>query len=238
MKEPLFSQITPFSKKDRVVAAIREAVVSGRMRPGDPIVESRVARQLGVGQPVVREALLDLEHSGFVQRVPHRGTTVTKLGPGEIEQIQRLRIELESLAVAWAKGRATALDLEDLRAIVGEMRQAGVDSDLSKFNDCDLAFHRKVWQLSGNKYLCDALERAVVPLLTFFYLKSGTIGELHLKSVDHHAALVEAFASNDPSPAGAREALQALKTQCETLAGEHGEPAPVDLDIARQSKKP
>ncbi len=223
MKEPLFSQITPFSKKDRVVAAIREAIVSGRMRPGDPLVESRVARQLGVGQPLVREALLDLEHQGFVLRVPHRGTTVTKLGPGEIEQIQRLRVELESLAVEWAKGRATALDLEDLRGLVHEMRQAALDSDLARFNDCDLAFHRKLWQLSGNKYLCDALERAVVPLLTFFYVKSGGIGELHLKSVDHHRELVDAFEAKDASPSRTRDALRALKIQCETLAGTRDE---------------
>ncbi len=217
MKEPLFSQIAPFSKKDRVVSAIREAIVSGRMKPGDPIVESRVARQLGVGQPLIREALLDLEHQGFVQRVPYRGTSVTKLGREEIDQIQRMRIELESLAVEWARARANAEDVSELRALVEEMRQAARDSDLSKFNDYDLALHRRVWQLSGNKYLHDALERAVVPLLTFFYLRSDGVGELHAKSVDHHAALVDMLASPVPVFSQAREALAALKDQCEAL---------------------
>jgi len=70
MSDSLFNQIAPYSKKDRVVLAIREAIVSGKMQPGDAIVEGRVARQLGVGQPLVREALIDLEHQGFVQRVP------------------------------------------------------------------------------------------------------------------------------------------------------------------------
>ena len=218
MKETLFSQIAPFSKKDRVVTAIREAIVSGRMKPGDAIGESRVARQLGVGQPLIREALLDLEHQGFGQRVPYRGTSVTKLGPGEIEQIQCLRIELESLAVELARARATAEDVTELRGLVEDMRQAANESDLSRFNDYDLALHRRVWQLSGNKYLGDALERAVVPLLTFFYLRSGGIGALHVKSVDHHAALVDVLASREPAPGRARKALEALKEQCETLA--------------------
>jgi len=216
-KGPLFNQIEPFSKKDRVVAALREAIVSGRMQPGDPIVESRVARQLGVGQPLVREALLDLEHQGFVQRVPYRGTSVTKLGPDEIDQIQRLRTELESLAIEWARARACAEDVSALRALVEEMRQAARASDLGRFNDCDLELHRRIWQLSGNKYLEDTLERAVVPLLTFFYLRSGRIGKLHVESVRHHEALVDALASGEPSVSGARAALQALQVQCGEL---------------------
>jgi DNA-binding GntR family transcriptional regulator len=220
MKEPLFNQIEPFSKKDRVVAALREAIVSGRMQPGDPIVESRVARQLGVGQPLIREALLDLEHQGFVQRVPYRGTSVTKLGADEIDQIQRLRIELESLAIEWARARATAQDVSELRALVEEMRQATRASDLGRFNDCDLALHRRIWQLSGNKYLEDTLERALVPLLTFFYLKSGGIGKLHVASVTHHDVLVDGLESSEPAVSRVRAALQALKDQCGEL-GSH-----------------
>jgi DNA-binding GntR family transcriptional regulator len=218
MKDPLFKRIASFSKKDRVTATIREAIVSGGMKPGDAIVESRVARQLGVGQPLIREALLDLEHQGFVQRVPYRGTSVTKLGPGEIEQIQRMRIPMESLAIEWAHARATAEDLNDLRALVDGMRQGARESDLSKFNEHDLALHRKIWTLSGNKYLYDALERAVVPLLTFFYLRSGGISALHVESVSHHAALVDLLASPEPASSRTRRVLEALKIQCEALA--------------------
>ncbi len=218
MNEPLFRQIAPASsKKERVVAAIREAIVSGRMKPGDPIVETRVARQLGVGQPLVREALLDLEHQGFVQRVPYRGTFVTRLGPDEIEQIQRLRIELESLAVEWARLRATAEDIRELRGLADAMRQGALDSDLAKFNEYDLALHRRIWQLSGNKYLQDALERATVPLLTFFYLRSGTVGELHHQAVRHHSALVEAVASPEIGLLCARQTLLALSELCDEL---------------------
>jgi DNA-binding GntR family transcriptional regulator len=218
VKEPVLSRITSFSKKDRVVSALREAIVSGRLQPGDAIVEHRVAKQLGVGQPLVREALLYLEHQGFVQRVPYRGTSVTKLGPGEIEQIQRLRIELESLAIEWGRARATPEDLSALRDLVDGMRKSARDRDLSAFNDFDLAFHRRIWQVSGNKYLIDTLERAVVPLLTFFYLRSGNIGELHVKSVPEHEALVDLLAAPAPEPGRAREALATLKAQCEALA--------------------
>ncbi len=217
MKEHVLKRIAPLSKKDRVVAAIREAIVSGRMKPGDSLVETRVARQLGVGQPLIREALLELEHQGFVQRVPYRGTSVTKLGPEEIEQIQRLRIELESLAVEWARSRASAEEVAELRRIVAGMRQAAEDADLARFNDHDLALHRRIWELAGNRYLYDALERTVVPLLTSFYLRSGRVGALHVDSIRHHATLVDLLASREAMGSRIREVLADLKSQTEPL---------------------
>lgn len=217
MKELVLKRIAPLSKKDRVVTAIRDAIVSGRMKPGDPLIETRVARQLEVGQPLIREALLELEHQGFVQRVPYRGTSVTRLGPEEIEQIQSLRIELESLAVEWARTRAKAEEVAELRRIVEGMRRAAEGADLSRFNDHDLALHRRIWELAGNKYLYDALERTVVPLLTSFYLRSGGVGALHVDSVRHHATLVDLVASGETAGPRAREVLTDLKTRTEPL---------------------
>ena len=226
------SRVAVISKKDQVTKALRDAIVSGRMQPGDAIVESRVARQLGVGQPLVREALLDLEHSGFVQRVPYRGTSVTKLGPEEIDQIQRMRVELEALAVEWARSRVTAADLTELRGLVAQMATSARDGDLARFNDCDLALHRKIWELSGNKYLADALERAVVPLLTFFYLRSGRISELHVHSVEEHEALVEAIAAPGPALPSVRATLASLRDQCQTLVSTDATPLKPRSDTA------
>jgi DNA-binding GntR family transcriptional regulator len=234
MKPPGFGRVAVVSKKDQVTKALRDAIVSGRMQPGDAIVESRVARQLGVGQPLVREALLDLEHQGFVQRVPYRGTSVTKLGPEEIDQIQRMRVELEALAVEWARGRVTAADLTELRGLVARMATSARDSDLAGFNDCDLALHRKIWELSGNTYLADALERAVVPLLTFFYLRSGHISELHVHSVEQHEALVEAIAAPGPALGSVRATLGSLRDQCRTLVSKDASPSKVRSDTVHR----
>src|SRR5205807_8484305 len=87
--------IQAISKKDQVVAAIKDAILSGAIEPGDQIVESRMAQQLGSGIPLVREALIALEHQGFVQKTPYKGTTVTKLEPKQIREIFQLRVELK-----------------------------------------------------------------------------------------------------------------------------------------------
>ena len=115
-------------------------------------------------------------------------------------------------------------DLTELRGLVAQMAVSARDSDLARFNDCDLALHRRIWELSGNKYLADALERAVVPLLTFFYLRSGHISELHVHSVEEHEALVEAIAAPAPALASVRATLASLRDQCQALVATDAAP--------------
>src|ERR1022692_3181409 len=76
---------------DEIASTMRNLILSGELKPGDRIVESRVAKQLGVGQPTVREALVELEHQGLVCRKPNRGCLVTTLTRAEIADILRIR---------------------------------------------------------------------------------------------------------------------------------------------------
>src|SRR5947207_13260645 len=95
---PVFPKIEPISKKARIVTSMREAIVSGAIKSGEQIVEGKLAQELGVGQGLIREALIELEHQGFVQRTPFAGTQVTELTIQDAQQIYDLRIELEPLA--------------------------------------------------------------------------------------------------------------------------------------------
>jgi DNA-binding GntR family transcriptional regulator len=61
--------IQPISKRDQVVNAMKAAILSGTIEPGASIVESKIAQQLGAGVPLIREALIELEHQGFVQEL-------------------------------------------------------------------------------------------------------------------------------------------------------------------------
>lgn len=197
MSTPIFNQIAPVSKKDRIVSLMKEAIIGGRITSGEAIVEGRVAQQLGVGQPLVREALIELEHQGFVQRLPYRGTYVTKLNRQDIQHIFRLRIELEALAIEWAQANATPADLESLRGMISRMREGASDLNLAQFYENDLAFHRKLWELSGNKYLVEALERIVVPLFAFFLMKTSRVRESYLESAEMHGRIIDAMLEAD-----------------------------------------
>ena len=105
----MLEPIQPISKKNQVALAVKEAILAGVIPPGSPIVESRIAQQLGAGIPLVREALIELEQQGFVQRVPYKGTSVTRLEPEDVRHSFRLRVELEALAIEWVKEHVTAV---------------------------------------------------------------------------------------------------------------------------------
>jgi DNA-binding GntR family transcriptional regulator len=185
--------IQPVSKRDQVVASFKEAILSGVIQPGETIVESKIAQQLGAGVPLVREALIELEHQGYVQKVPYKGTTVTKLERREVEKIFRLRAELESLAIEWARENVTPEDIVDLRGITVKMKEGAQAHNLDQFYQNDLAFHRKLWEMSGNEYLVECLERIVAPLFAFFLMKDRRPGESYLFSAAQHEKIVEAL---------------------------------------------
>jgi DNA-binding GntR family transcriptional regulator len=211
--------IQPISKKDQVIAAIKEAILSGAIGPGDQIVESRMAHELGSGIPLVREALVALEHQGFVQKTPYKGTTVTKLEPKQIQDNFQLRVELEPLAVEWAKENITPNDVRELRVLIGRMERAAAGLDLDEFYQNDLEWHRKLWALSGNTYLEDVLERLVVPLFAFFVMKTSREREAYVESADMHARIVDALADGSAEEVRAlmKESLSGWKTDMMTL---------------------
>jgi DNA-binding GntR family transcriptional regulator len=168
-----FPQIAPISLKDGVINALKDALLEGRLRPGQAIVERDVAQQMNVGTPVVREALISLEGQGFVRRVPNTGTYVTEFSTDEIRQLYQLRVELESLALHWARERVTDDDLAELTRLVDQVVKAGERGDKKVFLERDFAFHRLCWKLSGNRFLAETLERLMTPLFVFVVMASG-----------------------------------------------------------------
>src|SRR5262249_17230108 len=161
------------SKKARIVASMRQAIVSGAIRSGEQIVEGKLAQELGVGQGLIREALIELEHQGFVQRTPFSGTQVTELTIQDAQQIYDLRIELEPLAVFLAGPNAQGQQLSELKEMADNARIASKAGDLAAFFENHLAFRKKVWALSGNRFLQQILDRVVIPLYALYVIRQS-----------------------------------------------------------------
>jgi DNA-binding GntR family transcriptional regulator len=201
---PQFSAITAASLPDRIGEIIRDAIVSGRLKPGDQVVESRLAKQMGVGQNAVREALQELEFQGFVMKVPNRGTFVTKLSTGNIDEIYRMRMELEALAVFWAreKQRPTNEDLAELNKHLDASAKAAKAKDLSAYARADTEFHRYLWKMAGNSYLEKCLELVAVPQLSYVLIESHGHLKLDLNLlVKQHREWLEEIRTKAPRAA-------------------------------------
>jgi DNA-binding GntR family transcriptional regulator len=95
--------------------------------------------------------------------------------------------------------------------MVEKMERAAKELNLNQFYENDLAFHRKLWALSDNPYLADALERIVAPLFAFFVMKTTRKRESYIESAALHAKLVEALPKTNA--AGLRKLMR------ESLAG-------------------
>src|SRR5438132_12144411 len=108
-----FQKVEPVSKKERVVTSMKAAILSGALQSGEQIVEGKIAQQFGVGQGLIREALIELEHQGFVTRKACCVRQVPKLGLEDAQQIFDIRICLEPLAVELAGGKATSKQLTE-----------------------------------------------------------------------------------------------------------------------------
>lgn len=168
-----FEKIEPVSLTDRVINALKDAFLRGQFQPGDAIVERDLARQMKVGTPVVREALISLQGQGFVRRVTNTGTYVTQFSAEEVSQLYALRVELETIALQWARARVTAVELDRLTQMVDAIVEAGQAGDKRDFLQKDYAFHRYCWELSGNPFLAETLDRLMAPLFAFVVVASG-----------------------------------------------------------------
>ena len=160
------------SISDQIAEVLRNLIISGELNPGDRIVESRVAKQLGVGQPTVREALVTLEYQGLVVRKTNQGCIVTILTSEEISQILRVRGELEVLAVELSAEFATTADITELLEITRAMRAAGDEKDVNGFFSHDFRFHEKLWKASGNIFLPRLLSQLMLPLMAFLFIRN------------------------------------------------------------------
>lgn len=174
----VFSEVGSVSLRDKVIASLKEAIFSGKLRPGDPIVERHLAQQMKIGTPAVREALVTLNEQGFVRRVANTATYVNSYTVDEVRELYQLRVEFEHLALKWAKLRATEKDFHALEHLIETMAAAAVNKEVRRFYELDLEFHRYCWQLSNNRFLVRSLENLVPPLFAFVLMASDvTVSE-------------------------------------------------------------
>lgn len=197
MHEAHLQPVRGASLKAQVVAAIREAIFAGKFAPGDPLRELVLARDLGVSQPTVREALLELEKCGLVIRSPNIGTTVTNLTSDEIREQIEIRLLLEKVAAQKACDRMTEDDFRELGRRLGVLTAAVASNAYFEAAQADLDFHSYIWNCSGNRALARALEQIAVPLFAFVSIRRSLESHDLLRVMSSHTAILEALRDRD-----------------------------------------
>jgi len=186
----------------QVAAGLRSLIISRKLLPGERVIEWKIAQQLGIGQPTVREALLILESEGLLLRTPNRGCTVTRLSLKEIDQIYRIRAELEPLAAELAAENALNWNPEVLLSASQRLAQSAKTGDIEEWHQRDLEFHQTLWQLADNPFLEKALSQVSVPFFAFaelLFLQSRP--QDLVQQAEQHALIASAILSKNKQQA-------------------------------------
>ncbi|MFJ9691104.1 GntR family transcriptional regulator [Kitasatospora sp. NPDC101183] len=180
---------------EQVRALLLDGLLGGRWRPGDRIVERRLAAELNVSQAPVREALRSLQALGLLDAEPNRGVRVREIAPAELREVYQVRAALERLAAESAVVRLAG-DVGELERHAREMEKAAASGDLLGQARHGVAFHRAIVAASGNGTLLRTWEGLGVEAWTVLSLHRVR-PELHENAADHRP-LIEAFRSQAP----------------------------------------
>ena len=165
-----------------------QRIASGELEPGERLVETRIAQELGTSQAPVREALRDLELLRLVESEPFRGSRVRVFDEEEMIEVYPVRASLEELAARLAAEKLDG-DVSALEVEFEAMREAVRRDDTNALAQHDIAFHRLIVEAAGNSVLEQCwkslgVESRITISLYGTYMDPEQAAERHVKLLD------------------------------------------------------
>lgn len=202
------------SLRETVTKALRAAVISGEMKPGEVYSAPTLGKRFGVSPTPVREAMLDLAKEGLVVSLPNKGFRVTEVSDGDLDEITALRLLIEPPTVSAVTPLIDAAGLARLRKMAEDIVTFAGEGDLIAYTEADRAFHIAVLEYSGNRRLVALISelRAHTRLLGLAPL--AATGKLRDMSLEH-VELVDLMAAGK-----AREAQDLMTRHVGHVRGE------------------
>lgn len=184
-------------RREQVVEALREAIVSGKLEDGERLIEDKIAHELKTSRGPVREALSQLEHEGFVVSFPYRGAVVMGVSDEEVHEVLiPIRLTLERFSFTKAAERMTDDDFGELAKEVWVLGEAARADDLVRSVEADLRFHAIVLECSGQPHTAQVW-RTIAPRIRAYFFRYGRSADLARIAVEH-GGLLTALQSRDP----------------------------------------
>lgn len=229
MDKNVFCEINQGNLSNRVAEEIKDAIQRGKIQPGERIVERDIAKQMGVSQAPVREAIQILNQQGLLYRVPRMGTFVRRLSKKDIVELFSLRAILESFAITLFIDQCGEEEIAQLEDIINRIREAAKKGNALDVSLNDIKFHQTITRCSGHKSLCKMSDS--IAELTFLYLIDMNRLYPDLKIViDDHLILLEVIKSGDKKKS-AQAIIDHMLDGARTLLKEMPDDQSAALDI-------
>jgi DNA-binding GntR family transcriptional regulator len=196
---------------------VLDRIVGGHYPPGARIVEFQLAKELGVSQSPVREALRELAAVGIVTMHPRRGARVRMPSAKELADVSVVRAEVDALAARLSAGRIPDATLDELEGLVEAMLTRLEQQDFPGVTEADVRFHQLIAEAAGNHALLRTFEQLAPFARTFITL---TLPGVDVRGIVlEHRPILEALRAHDADRAA--EAARAHQLSVSELLRTH-----------------
>ncbi len=182
--------------RDVVFKTLRQAILTGELKPGERLMEIHLAQKLGVSRTPIREAIRQLELEGLVTMVPRRGAQVARITEKSMSDVLEVRLALDELAVELACERITDEEIERLKDACTDFESAVATGDSREIATADVAYHDIIFESTRNPRLTQMVNNLAEQMYRyrFEYIKDKAI---HSSLVEEHKLIYEAIAARD-----------------------------------------
>lgn len=188
------------SLRGKVFIQLENAILNGKYKTGDSLIETKLSEELGVSRTPIREAIRQLELEGLVQAIPNKGAIVTGLSPKDIDDIYTIRLAIEGIAARWAAENITAEELKELKHSLELEEFYTEKDDLEQILKLDTKFHETIYRASKSKPLMNMLSNFhhyIQRARTYSLGMSGRAKE----ALEEHEAIYEAISQKNAKEA-------------------------------------
>ncbi|MDR7871545.1 MAG: GntR family transcriptional regulator [Tissierellaceae bacterium] len=176
--------------KEQVYEIIKENIISGKLKPGEWLQESKLVDSLNVSRSPVREALKQLVGEGLLENIPNKGVFVKTLSIKDIYNIFEFREVMEKYAIKKSIDVFTEDYIEALDEISLNLKEAFEKGDLNEYTKIDTKLHYFLFEMCDNEMINDVVNN-VFPLLQSFRIISLNSKSRFEESLEEHNGLIE-----------------------------------------------
>jgi DNA-binding GntR family transcriptional regulator len=181
---------------------LEEMILSGKIRSGERINESKLATVLKVSRAPIREACRQLEKHGMVEVFTNRGTFVRSIDAEEVEELYDIRAALEALAGERAAVRLTPKTRKELQASLAAMETFASQGAVVDYYEANTEFHLRIIHTAGNKSLA-SIYKSICKQVSLFRKTSLSLPGRLNTSLEQHRGILAALLAGDANKAGA-----------------------------------
>ena len=185
------------SLRERVYSELRMDILSGRINPGARLVESALAKDMGVSRTPVREALHKLALEGLLYSIPRAGYIVEEMTERDIEDLFQTRMAIEQLAGRWAMVRVTEEELDSMKGNLQKTDDALKSGKTEKMIELDKEFHHILYKACRSKRLYQICKNLSDHTLKF-RIACIHFPEIARRAREGHSKIYRALKSKQP----------------------------------------